>query len=512
MSTNSDKTAGANPGAVMESTRQQFMNGFPAECAAMAGLADQGMERPTVERIMTQCHRIAGLAGMLGFPGISVKAAEIEDGLRDNRLDHSELRLRIEAMRTGFAAEASRGPDTPPPAIVPTGTSLTVLLVEDDPVQRTVTVAMLRRIGHQPIAVASGEEVLPAVRAQRPDVILMDVEMPGMGGYAACRQLKSDPDLASIPVAFLSAHTRLDDRLTGLSHGAEDFLTKPVDGRELALRLQLLNRRRPVEERATVDVLSYEAFHETARRELERDRAALALIRTPPERTADVAVLARDEVRRRDLCGEYDRSHVILLLPDTSATAARQRVAAIVEKCRAMGIKGAYAGIAASPRAGARDLESMIDEADDALAVARYENLPAALRPEQPREEVRTEVAMPMVVVADDDPDVARILDAHLGAAGYRRTLAFDGTHALEEIRAQHPDVLILDLMMPRMTGFDVLTGLRDLDGDRPRIIVLSARGREEDVVRAFTLGADDFMTKPFNPQELLARVARLVK
>jgi len=90
--------------------------------------------------------------------------------------------------------------------------------------------------------------------------------------------------------------------------------------------------------------------------------------------------------------------------------------------------------------------------------------------------------------------------------------LTFDGSRTLEEVRAQRPDVLVLDLMMPRMTGFDVLAGLRDMGEARPRVIVLSARGREEDVIRAFTLGADDFMSKPFNPQELLARIARLVK
>ena len=97
-------------------------------------------------------------------------------------------------------------------------------------------------------------------------------------------------------------------------------------------------------------------------------------------------------------------------------------------------------------------------------------------------------------------------------AGGYRRVLTFDGSRTLEEVRAQRPDVLVLDLMMPRMTGFDVLAGLRDMGEARPRVIVLSARGREEDVIRAFSLGADDFMAKPFNPQELLARIARLVK
>jgi len=129
------------------------------------------------------------------------------------------------------------------------------------------------------------------------------------------------------------------------------------------------------------------------------------------------------------------------------------------------------------------------------------------VRPEAAANEVK-----PMVVVGDDDPDVVRIVDAHLASEGYRRVLAFDGIRTLEEVRAQRPDVLVLDLMMPRMTGFDVLAGLRDMGDARPRVIVLSARGREEDVIRAFGLGADDFVAKPFNPQELLARIARLVK
>jgi CheY-like chemotaxis protein len=172
-----------------------------------------------------------------------------------------------------------------------------------------------------------------------------------------------------------------------------------------------------------------------------------------------------------------------------------------------------YAGIAASATGGSHTLDRLIEEADEALAAARYENHSAALRADGPRAEAPEQSAVaPLVLVADDDPDVVRIVDAHLGSDGYRRVLAFDGTRTLEEVRAQRPDVVVLDLMMPRMTGFDVLASLREMGESRPRVIVLSARGREDDIMRAFNLGADDFMVKPFNPQELVARVARLVK
>jgi DNA-binding response OmpR family regulator len=66
--------------------------------------------------------------------------------------------------------------------------------------------------------------------------------------------------------------------------------------------------------------------------------------------------------------------------------------------------------------------------------------------------------------------------------------------------------------MLPRFTGFEVLSALKKQGGPKPPIVVISARGREEDVTRAFDLGADDYITKPFGPEELLARVARLLR
>ena len=107
---------------------------------------------------------------------------------------------------------------------------------------------------------------------------------------------------------------------------------------------------------------------------------------------------------------------------------------------------------------------------------------------------------------------MTRIVDSQARGAGSRTVLAFDGEQTLAALRAHAPDALVLDPMMPKLNGFDVLTQIHDGPAPRPRIIVLSGRGREQDVMRAFDLGADDYMTKPFNPQELMVRIARLIK
>ena len=498
-------------GRVLEETRAQFVNAFSSQCDTIAQVAGAAADSAWSALAINVLHRMAGLAGTIGFPQVSTRAAELEDGLRASALDADQVRAGVADLRAAFADDNAQPPAA---AAAPlTSTAMKILLVEDEPFQRAVIAAQLRKAGHTAVEVSKGEDVLPAVRTAHPDVILLDVELPGISGYTVCRMLKADPALASIPVAFLSAHTNIDDRLMGLSHGADDFLTKPLDPRELALRIQLLAKHgQRSDDKTSRGVLGYEAFREEAERELRRDRTALALIRTPADRAPDVAAFTREEIRRRDLCGNYDRSHVVVLLPDTGAAAAKERVSSIVESCRAKGIAGVYAGIAAAPVAGSRTLDELFEEADEALAVARYEGVAAALRPDGVRHDAPVTDVMPMVVVGDDDPDVVRIVDAHLAAEGYRRVLAFDGIRTLEEVRAQRPEVLVLDLMMPRMTGFDVLAGLRDMGDARPRVIVLSARGREEDVIRAFGLGADDFVAKQFNPQELLARIARLVK
>jgi two-component system, cell cycle response regulator len=509
-------SGGDDVDAVMSGTRQQFASRFAAECAMLATLPEDPAANPAaVSHALRTLHRLAGLGGTLGFPRVSVKAAALEDAVRRSALSPNELRRGVEALHEAFAQDAEQSAPAPPSVDVRgQGQPLRILIVEDEPVQRAIIAAQVKAAGHAATTVASGEETVAAAHAARPDIILLDVELPGINGYEVCGLLKADPALAAIPIAFLSAHAGVEDRLTGLSRGADDFLTKPIDPRELALRLQLLDKRRqPSPEVGSRDVLTYELFRDRAGAEIRRERASLALIRTPADRSSEVATILRDEIRRRDLCAYYDRSHVLALLPDTGGAAARDRIAAIVEKCRAAGMPAVYAGIAASATGGSHTLERLIEEADEALATARYENHSAALRADGPRAEAPEQgAAAPLVLVADDDPDVVRIVDAHLGSGGYRRVLAFDGTRTLEEVRAQRPDVVVLDLMMPRLTGFDVLASLREMGESRPRVIVLSARGREDDIMRAFNLGADDFMVKPFNPQELVARVARLVK
>ena len=118
----------------------------------------------------------------------------------------------------------------------------------------------------------------------------------------------------------------------------------------------------------------------------------------------------------------------------------------------------------------------------------------------------------PVVLVADDDPDILELVAFRLERAGYDIVRARDGEEALQ-LAAEHvPDLAVLDVMMPKLNGYEVTQRIRqdDATSDMP-VILLTARVQEADVERGFQVGADDYLKKPFSPQELRARVQSIL-
>jgi DNA-binding response OmpR family regulator len=120
-----------------------------------------------------------------------------------------------------------------------------------------------------------------------------------------------------------------------------------------------------------------------------------------------------------------------------------------------------------------------------------------------------------VVLAADDNEDILALVAFRLERAGYRVLQARDGDEALRMALERHPDVAILDLMMPRLDGYEVTRRIRSADDESTRrmpVMLLTARAQEADVSRGFEAGADDYLRKPFSPQELLARVQAILE
>jgi two-component system phosphate regulon response regulator PhoB len=117
------------------------------------------------------------------------------------------------------------------------------------------------------------------------------------------------------------------------------------------------------------------------------------------------------------------------------------------------------------------------------------------------------------ILVVDDEPDIVALVAYHLARAGYRVSTASTGTEALEAGREEQPALVVLDLMLPGLSGFEVLERMRaDRTLAEIPVLMLTARREEPDRVQGLSLGADDYLVKPFSPQELVLRVRNILR
>jgi len=117
------------------------------------------------------------------------------------------------------------------------------------------------------------------------------------------------------------------------------------------------------------------------------------------------------------------------------------------------------------------------------------------------------------ILVVDDEPDIVALVVYHLAKDGFRVSSASNGNDALASARREHPALIVLDLMLPGLSGFEVLEQLRANDTTRDiAVLMLTARKEEPDRIKGLSLGADDYLTKPFSPQELVLRVRAILR
>jgi diguanylate cyclase (GGDEF)-like protein len=148
-------------------------------------------------------------------------------------------------------------------------------------------------------------------------------------------------------------------------------------------------------------------------------------------------------------------------------------------------------------------LEALMRRGEAALYAGRHPGVGAA---------TRDDPSVATIVIADDAPEVLVVIRAALERDGHRVLCATDGQAALELIRRERPDLCVLAVMLPKLTGFEVTQALRADEASRAtRVILLTARSRAADVARAFDCGTDDYLLKPFDPKELRLRVRALL-
>ena len=507
----------------------------------------------------------------------------------------------------------------------------TVLVVDDAAVNLKLTDILLRKEGYKVHTVPDAEEALRVLRNFQPNVMLVDIQLPGMNGFELTRRVKEDPRTSGVIVIALTACAMREDQERAMQAGCDGFITKPIDTHTLGPRirehldgkaagegapppasatlpggLELTNvemeslRRRFLEEgilqsrqllmdcgvhfdipkarglthkwigaaaalgygaiagfsRDVEELLAAPKLNQKKLRELLSElvmafsdprEAGIALPDSIMQelRGKRIAMVAFAEDEAERLCAIFEYMGALPRLFDTAEPTQSE----LVRNCDAVMVHvrpetmdskwldptfpspvgrpivlvgGREAILALDHSVQARAREFLIDGWQPEEAVMRlcftlsratppagYSKVaaPAAARP-TPAPPCTLDQAK--VVLADDDPTVLAILRATLREYNVDCRIASTGDEAVRLISACQPMAAVLDVNMPGMSGFEVLSSIRRQDLP-VKVIMLTARRQEQDVIHGFDLGADDYMVKPFNAMELVVRLKRVL-
>ncbi|MBZ5581523.1 MAG: response regulator [Acidobacteriia bacterium] len=499
-----------------------------------------------------------------------------------------------------------------------------VLIVDDAPLNRKLAELVLRKEGFEVQTASGAEEALARLDGFHPDLILMDLRMPGMGGVELARCIKQDPGCGDVVVVALTASAAPEDRASALAAGCAGYLIKPLDTQTLGSTLRgYLERtaasrsggpavlpgwlplsdpeleglrRRFLEEgihecrrllesagagfdasragallhrwAGAAGSLEYAAIAESARaleKLLEQPQPDLRKFRegvtelfyafsdapeaSPgpvpesvvealngkrialvgfPEEEAERLCAAMERVGARPMrfhsadppdCGPVRDCSLVMVRGDgetmRSPWLSPQSPAPPDQPLVLAGRREVIMAVDAAVQARAR--EFLIDgwQPEEALlrcsfALSRAVRTAAAAAAPAAAAPARR-AGPPIVLVVDDDPVIRSVVRGALETYGMDCQVAGGGPEALAMIAAAAPDAAVLDVNMPGMDGYLVLAAIREKGLSFP-VILLTARRHENDLTRGFTLGADDYMVKPFNSVELVARLKRFLK
>ena len=270
-----------------------------------------------------------------------------------------------------------------------------ILIVDDDPLNVKLLVNKLPKDQYETILAYDGQTAVEKAKADMPDLILLDIMMPGLDGYEVTKILKRDPDTKDIPIILVTALDGTEDKLKGLEAGADEFLNKPVNTAELMARVKSLLRLK----------------------------------------------LYQDQLKSRS------RSQTLVTTP-------------------------------------------------------QHKNQPNMDR-----------VNLPMILIVEDDEKYSDFIQSYLQGEAYQIKVIRSGEETLSRVLKEKIDIILLDILLPEMDGFEVIRRIRQMEEAKNiQIAAITCLEDMENKIKGIDLGADDYLVKPIDKHELRVRVKALIK
>lgn len=419
---------------------------------------------------------------------------------------------------------------------------MTVLAVDDDPAVLAAVAALLAQEGVSVLTLDDPLRFWDTLEECSPDLLMLDVDMPGLSGIDLCRVVRNDPRWAQLPVLFLTGSVDADTTRRVFEAGADDYVSKPVVGHELVMRIgNRLERLRLYRRLAETDPLTGVANRRKAMDHLTR----LIALTTRYDQPLSVALLdldrfkqvndkhghvAGDQVLRelavqlqrafrgQDVVARWGGEEFLVGMYGMASGDAVRRLSEVLEAFQGhtfaspdgSAFRSSFSGGVAERTSTAADLATLYREADTALYAAKAAGRGRVLASGEATEATST-VYVDVVLVEDDEALAPLVLHA-LDSRGLRTHWLRAGDVAAEQLAGPtpllHGRVVVLDWDLPGLNGPALLQQLAD-NGTlaSTRVIMLTGRSREDDVLRVLRLGAADHVAKPFSLPVLLQRI-----
>jgi DNA-binding response OmpR family regulator len=380
-----------------------------------------------------------------------------------------------------------------------------LLVVDDAPDIATLLMLAFHVDGYAVDTAASGEQALELAAVHEYDVAILDLGLPDMDGLEVCRRLRAD--LPKLLIIILTARAEIEQRVTGLDAGADDYLTKPFDYAELCARVRALLRRdlRSREPLLQCGELTLDPAAHTAmqgQRRLALTRKEFGILEYLLRRRGEI-------VRQEDLL-----EHVWNAEANPFTNTVRVHVNALRRKLGDTAAMPRYIQTVVGVGYRLDDFARGRPNLTETLSPTEYASSTTALEQRRKAMSPRTWADQladaPRLLIVDDAPDINQLLVMFFHQAGYNTLAAYDGRAALDLFRRASPNLIILDLGLPDIDGLEVCRQIRQ-ESAVP-ILMLTKRGALEDRVQGYAAGADAYLVKPFLAEEVQAVVQALLR
>ncbi len=475
--------------------------------------------------IRRMAHQLRGSGASFGHPRISEAAGHAEDAEDEMLLRALDALIKV-LRETADVAE--------------TGERSIVLIIEDDPDLSALlehTLAAPDRQIHTATSIAQARILLAELKV---DLVILDLSLPDGDGRNLLASLQDRPQTADIPVIVLSATAAEQTKTECLTLGAVQYLEKPFAPELVfAAAFGVLQRHRRHSDEVRIDSLTGMTNRAGFREEFERavklsDRAhlplALAIVDldhfkqindTFGHNTGDIVLretgaLLTGSLRQSDVSARWGGEEFVVLLQNTNASVARTVLDKLADELRGVIIRAEGESLPVLTFSGGivnvssdDTLDAALGRADKLLYHAKRagrDRVLDAVPDDSMEQAVR-------VLLAEDDETMAQLVSTSLESEGFTVSHCADGRSALVAAMESQHRLVILDKVMPELDGLEVLRRIRTEAVDKTvPVLMLTGVGREDEIERAFDLGADDYVQKPFKTRELVARVRRLLR